>query len=195
MSSTWFKSVRALKTIFTRRSGNFTNYILIAETAESNVINSNGGHDYHEWIMSSGDYDEIMRDVYKSAFYFDNGLNKWKPNAKDGCGFVRMCKKALDKAIESTTIPYNITGYLYWDNNKDFDYIIKLFSNIPNIKKISWYGNDTLITNDVQTYIKYNRRIHSIIKDYKEKVVTEPTTMKFEDWFENHKDWYMIEVE
>lgn len=99
MSSTWFKSLSALKVEIDWHGTGFTytNYVLIAETAESNVVNNNGGHSYHKWIYACGEYDEIMRKVCRGACDFDNGMAKWKPNHKDSVGFIRMVKKHLTK--------------------------------------------------------------------------------------------------
>lgn len=191
MSSTWFKSVTALKvSIPYRNSGlSYDNYVLIAETAESNVTNCNGGHDYHRWIYAEGEYDEVMRKVFAGAISFDNGGCKWKPNKKDSIGFIRACKKALDNAVEATELPYDVTGYVFW-GNKRYDYIFDLFENIEGITKRKFYGDDILVAKDITTYITNKRRINSIIEDYKERVVSEGNAQAFDEWLKNHASWY-----
>ena len=154
MSSTWFKSLSALKiNIDYRGSGiTYTNYILIAETAESNLVNSNGGHDYHKWIFAEGEYEEVMRKVCQGACDFDNGMAKWKPNHKDSVGFIRMVKKALDEAQEvdeNTPIPYYLTGYVLF-HGRVYDKLMDVFENVENIEKKKFYGEDVLIAKTVK---------------------------------------------
>lgn len=192
MSSTWFKSVSALKVKidYYKNSYPYTNYILIAETAESNVTNNNGGHDYHKWILAEGEYDEVMRKVFAGAIDFDNGMSKWKPNHKDSVGFIRMCKKALESAVEATELPYYLTGYVFWGNSKHYNFIFDLFGKMEGIEKRKFYGEDVLVAKDIKTYITSKRRINMMIEDYKERVITEEGTQPFKEWVENHKDWY-----
>ena len=196
MSSTWFKSVSALKVKidYYKNGYPYTNYILIAETAESNVTNYNGGHDYSKHILAEGEYDEVMRKVYAGAVEFDNGLSQWKPNRKDGCGFIRMCKKALDEAVEATELPYYLTGYVFW-GGKHYRYIFDLFEDVEGIEKKKFYGEDVLVAKDIATYITNKRRINMMIEDYKERVISESDTMPFKEWINNHKKWYSFAFE
>lgn len=197
MSSTWFKSVSALKVQIDYRKNGYpcTNYVLIAETAESNVVNHNGGHDYSKWILAEGEYDEVMRKVFAGAIDFDNGMSKWKPNAKDSVGFIRMCKKALETAVEATELPYYLTGYVFWGASKHYGYIFDLFEKVEGIEKRKFYGEDVLVAKDIATYIINKRRINMMIEDYKERVISEANTMPFKDWIVKHKDWYKFAFE
>lgn len=198
MSSTWFKDVRALQTNvhYGKADGGYNeiNYILIANTAESNLYNYNGGHDYNECIIAEGEYFEVMRKVCQIAVDFDSGSAKWKPNNKDSCGFIRMCKKAIESAVETNVIPYNIRAIMMW-NGKKYHYIFELFENKANVIKEKFYGEDCLTTRDVATYTTIKRQIWQMIRDYNERVIDEPTTMSVKDWIENHKSWYKIAFE
>jgi hypothetical protein len=193
MSSTWFKNVRALKTDLhygTAYHFTETGYILIADTAESNVTNDNGGHPYHEWIMAEGTYDEVLRKVCQIAIDFETGMAKWKPNAKDACGFIRMCKKALENAKYADNIPAYLDGYLFWCESKHYAYIVDLFKDKANVeKKMSW-GNEVLTCNHIETYIRTKARINALINDYNDKVISEPNTIGFKEWIEKNKDFY-----
>lgn len=189
MGSTWFKSLSALKLDIVYRDGGYpyTNYLLIAETAESNVTNDNGGHDYHKWIYAEGEYDEIMRKVCQGAVDFDNGMAKWKPNHKDSVGFIRMVKKALENAKEATTIPYYLTGTIFWDTESIYKEFIPLFENVANIEKKKMYGYDALVTEDIKTYIVNKRKINRIIQNYQNSLINPET---FKKWFDTNKDNY-----
>ena len=189
MGSTWFKSVSALKmNIDYRGSGiTYTNYILIAETAESNVYNSNGGHDYHKWIYAEGEYDEVMRKVAVGACDFDNGMAKWKPNHKDSVAFMRMVKKALDEAVEATELPYYLKGYVFWGTSKTYHKFIELFENAEGIVKEKFYGEDVLVAKDIKAYIMSKRKINRMIEDYKESLVSRES---FEDWLGYNEERY-----
>lgn len=191
MSSTWFKGMKAFK-VEIERHKNYTetNYVLVAETAESNVVDYNGGHTYHEWIYASGNYDEVMREVCKNSINFETGMDQWKPNKKDACGFIKICKKALDNAETKETIPAYINANVYYPFSDHFNFIFDLFGNKPNIKKEKMYGSDVLTASDMKTYITVKRQINSLIHDFCERVAFEDTTMKFKDWIENHKEWY-----
>lgn len=194
MSSTWFKSLSALKLDIVYRDGGYpyTNYLLIAETAESNVTNDNGGHDYHKWIYAEGEYDEIMRKVCQGAVDFDNGMAKWKPNHKDSVGFIRMVKKALENAKEATTIPYYLTGTIFWDTESIYKELFPYFENVANIEKKKMYGYDALVTEDIKTYIVNKRKINRIIFNYQNSLINPEM---FKKWFDTNKDNYFIEVE
>ena len=188
MSSTWFKSLSALKiNIDYRGSGiTYTNYILIAETAESNLVNSNGGHDYHKWIFAEGEYEEVMRKVCQGACDFDNGMAKWKPNHKDSVGFIRMVKKALDEAQEvdeNTPIPYYLTGYVLF-HGRVYDKLMDVFENVENIEKKKFYGEDVLIAKTIKSYIINKRKVLKMIEDYKESLVNQES---FEKWLDENK--------
>ena len=192
MSSTWFKSLSALKiNIDYRGSGiTYTNYILIAETAESNLVNSNGGHDYHKWIFAEGEYEEVMRKVCQGACDFDNGMAKWKPNHKDSVGFIRMVKKALDEAQEvdeNTPIPYYLTGYVLF-HGRVYDKLMDVFENVENIEKKKFYGDDVLIAKTIKSYIMAKRKVLKMIEDYKESFVNKET---FEQWLDENKEDYL----
>ena len=189
MSSTWFKSLSALKLDIVYRDGGYpyTNYLLIAETAESNVTNDNGGHDYHKWIYAEGEYDEIMRKVCQGAVDFDNGMAKWKPNHKDSVGFIRMVKKALENAKEATTIPYYLTGTIFWDTESIYKEFIPHFEDVENIEKKKMYGYDALVTEDIKTYIVTKRKINRIIQHYQNSLINPEM---FKKWFDTNKDFY-----
>ena len=191
MSSTWFRNVTALKTKIPFLNDStllYEHYILIAETAESNLYNYNGGHDYNKDIIAEGEYEQVVAKVCTIAPSFDTGSCKWKPNNKDCCGFIRMCKKALDEATESETIPYDVHGIIFW-NHVRYDYIVKMFENQPNIEKIRMYNNDALITHDMKTYIKTKDKIRRMIEDYKE-YICKKTDIKFEDYYNEKKEYY-----
>ena len=193
MSSTWFKNVRALKTDLhfgTTYTYTETGYILIADTAESNVTDDKGGHPYHEWIVASGTFDEVMRKVCMIAVDFETGMAKWKPNAKDAAGFIRMCKKALENAKDAETIPAYLDGILFWCESKHYAYIVELFKDKANIEKKMRWNNEVLVSNHIETYIKTKSKINSLIESYNNGVITEPTTMPFKEWFENQKDYF-----
>lgn len=193
MSTTYFKNVRALKTEKTIYNNYKTNvYLLIVKTAESNVLSNSGKHCYHEWIYASGEYDEVMRKVFNGAINFDVGSDVWKPNKKDSIGFIKICKKALDNAVETTMIPNNIYGTVYWGLNKDFDFIFDVFENKENIMIKYNLGSKILVTKDILTYIEIKRKIDSMIDDYHNKVIYEEGTMKFKEFMEKHKDWYNL---
>jgi hypothetical protein len=132
------------------------NYLLIAETAESNLTNDRGGHDYHEWIYACGTFCDIMKEVCKSAYYFEDGSNKWKPNAKTAEGFIRTCKKALEEAKETDgKMPYYLSGIIYWEENRSkFNEAIEIFSGKENISIKQRYSYRTIETEDIETYIK-----------------------------------------
>jgi hypothetical protein len=189
MSSTWFKSLSALKLDIVYRDGGYpyTNYLLIAETAESNVTNDNGGHDYHKWIYAEGEYDEIMRKVCQGAVDFDNGMAKWKPNHKDSVGFIRMVKKALENAKEATKIPYYLTGTIFWDTESIYKEFIPHLEDVANIEKKKMYGYDALVTEDIKTYIVTKRKINRIIQHYQNSLINPEM---FKKWFDNNKDFY-----
>lgn len=190
MSSTWFKSVSAFKKKihYGKSDGGYDEYgyVLIAETAESNLINYNGGHDYHKWIMSCGDYFSVLRDVCRCAIDFDTGSSQWKPNHKDSCGFIRMCKKALEEAKDKDIIPYNIIGYIFW-GSKQYDYIFDLFGNKENIEIKKQYDGNVMISQDMKTYITIKANVFRMIEDYKDRA---EKVINFKDWINNHKDWY-----
>ena len=188
MSSTWFKSLSALKINidYRGRGITYTNYILIAETAESNLVNSNGGHDYHKWIFAEGEYEEVMRKVCQGACDFDNGMAKWKPNHKDSVGFIRMVKKALDEAQEvdeNTPIPYYLTGYVLF-HGRVYDKLMDVFENVENIEKKKFYGEDVLIAKTIKSYIINKIKVLKMIEDYKESLVNQES---FEKWLDENK--------
>lgn len=196
MSSTWFKSLSAIRIDIDYLGNGITypNYILIAETAESNVINSNGGHDYSKWIYAEGEYDEIMRQVCQGACDFDNGMAKWKPNHKDSVGFIRMVKKALDEADlieEDKPLPYYLTGYILF-HGRVYDELMNVFENVENIEKKKFYGDDVLIAKTIKSYIINKRKVLRMIEDYKDSLVNRES---FENWLVDNKDNYMIQVE
>lgn len=193
MSSTWFKSLSALKVKIDWHGTGFTytNYVLIAETAESNVVNNNGGHDYHKWIYACGEYDEIMRKVCRGACDFDNGMAKWKPNHKDSVGFIRMVKKALDEATEANELPYYLTGYVHFGGGI-YDKFIELFENVEGIEKKKFYGENVLVAKDIKIYIRYKKKIENMIEHYKNSLIGRES---FEDWLDYNKDDYITEIE
>ena len=193
MSSTCFKSVRALKTDISFYDGRFieTNYVLIVETADSNLYNSNGGHDYHEWIYASGNYIEVLREVCRYSIDFDTGIAKWKPNDKDSCGFIRMCKKALKNAKQETTLPYRLRGIIFKDNEKIFNHVFELLKNNENVVAENLFGQNILTSRDIKTYILLKHDIKNMIKDYKENFVKHNASpSSFEEFVEEHKTWY-----
>lgn len=196
MSSTWFKSLSAIRIDIDYRGNGITypNYILIAETAESNVTNSNGGHDYHKWIFAEGEYDEIMRKVCQGACDFDNGMAKWKPNHKDSVGFIRMVKKALDEAElieEDKPLPYYLTGYILF-YGKVYNKLMDAFEDVEGLEKRKFYVNDVLVAKTIKSYIINKRKVLRMIEDYKESFVNRES---FEDWLDENKDSYMIQIE
>ena len=195
MGSTWFKSVRALKTDISFYNGTYTEtqYVLIAETADSNLRNFNGGHDYHEWIYASGNYLNVMRQVCRYSVDFDSGIAKWKPNAKDSCGFIRMCKKALDDAKEATTIPNSILGIIFYgdNDNRVFRSIIDLYKDKANVVVKKMYGNDVLTSQDLKTYILISRDVENMKDDYKNNFFRHNACPSFfNEWIEEKKEWY-----
>jgi hypothetical protein len=170
MSSTWFNNVRALKKECNNGIWQETKYILIANTAESNVYNNNGGHDYHEGIIAFGTYEQVMREIGSWAYQFDNGVNKWKPNHKDSVGFMKVCKKALQEAESAIKIPYNINGIIMWQTHNQFEYIFDLYANTENVKQKTMYNDLVLYTDDIETYINVKGEINRMIQDYKEYI-------------------------
>lgn len=196
MSSTWFKSLSAIRIDIDYRGTGITypNYILIAETAESNVTNNRGGHDYHKWIYAEGEYDEIMRQICQSAYNFDNGMAQWKPNHKDSVGFIRMVKKALDEAEiieEDKPLPYYLTGYILF-HGRVYDKLMSVFENVEGIEKKKFYGEDVLVAKTIKSYIINKRKVLRMIEDYKESLVNRES---FEDWLDYNKDNYTIQIE
>lgn len=196
MSSTWFKSLSAIRIDIDYRGTGITypNYILIAETAESNVINDRGGHDYHKCIYAEGEYDEIMRNVCQGAYNFDNGMAKWKPNHKDSVGFIRMVKKALDEAElveEDKPLPYYLTGYILF-HGRVYNKLMDVFEDIEGIEKRKFYGEDVLVAKTIKSYIINKRKVLRMIEDYKESLVNRES---FEDWLDYNKDNYTIQIE
>jgi hypothetical protein len=165
-------------------------YLLIAETAESNLINDRGGHDYHRWIYSSGTFYDIMKEVCQSAYYFEDGSNKWKPNAKTAEGFIRTCKKALEEAKETDgKMPYYLSGIIYWEENRSkFNEAIEIFSGKENISIKQRYSYRTIETEDIETYIKAKQTLDNMRVNYLE---SEAHNVKsFKEWFEENKRWY-----
>ena len=196
MSSTWFKSLSAIRIDIDYRGTGITypNYILIAETAESNVTNDRGGHDYHKWIYAEGEYDEIMRQICQSAYNFDNGMAKWKPNHKDSVGFIRMVKKALDEAEiikEDKPLPYYLTGYILF-HGRVYNKLMNVFENVEGVEKRKFYGEDVLVAKTIKSYIINKRKVTRMIEDYKESLVNRES---FEDWLDYNKDNYTIQIE
>ena len=196
MSSTWFKSLSAIRIDIDYRGTGITypNYILIAETAESNVTNDRGGHDYHKWIYAEGEYDEVMRKVCQGACDFDNGMAKWKPNHKDSVGFIRMVKKALDEAEiieEDKPLPYYLTGYILF-YGRVYNKLMDAFENVEGVEKRKFYGEDVLAAKTIKSYIINKRKVLRMIEDYKESLVNRES---FEDWLDYNKDNYMIQIE
>ena len=196
MSSTWFKSLSAIRIDIDYRGTGITypNYILIAETAESNVTNNRGGHDYHKWIYAEGEYDEIMRQICQSAYNFDNGMAKWKPNHKDSVGFIRMVKKALDEAElieEDKPLPYYLTGYILF-YGRVYNKLMDVFEDVEGVEKRKFYGEDVLVAKTIKSYIINKRKVTRMIEDYKESLVNRES---FEDWLDYNKDNYTIEIE
>jgi hypothetical protein len=186
MSSTWFRKVYAIKTDIEHGSDQYrytrTGYILIAETAESNVVDDNGGHPYNAHIISSGEYDNVLKDVCESAYYFDLGMNKWKPHSKDSAGFIRICKKALEAATYADKLPYNVTGYLMflYKGNPAHEQIRRLFRGVPNASVKTFYGSKVLVTDDVKTFISAKGLINRIFRDYLDQ---QTDYSKFGDWW------------
>ena len=196
MSSTWFKSLSAIRIDIDYRGNGITypNYILIAETAESNVTNSNGGHDYHKWIYAEGEYEEVMRKVCQGACDFDNGMAKWKPNHKDSVGFIRMVKKALDEAEiieEDKPLPYYLTGYILF-NGRFYNKLMNVFENVENVEKKKFFGDDVLIAKTIKSYIINKRKVLRMIEDYEHSLINKES---FEKWLDENKDNYMIQIE
>jgi hypothetical protein len=196
MSSTWFKSLSAIRIDIDYHGNGITypNYILIAETAESNVTNDRGGHDYHKWIYAEGEYDEIMRKVCQGACDFDNGMAKWKPNHKDSVGFIRMVKKALDEAElieEDKPLPYYLTGYILF-YGRVYNKLMEVFEDVEGVEKRKFYGEDVLVAKTIKSYIINKRKVLRMIEDYKESLVNRES---FEDWLDYNKDNYTIQIE
>ena len=187
MSSTWFKSMEAIKINFKNFWGyEEEHYLLIAETAESNLTNDRGGHDYHRWIYSSGTFYDIMKEVCKSAYYFEDGSSKWKPNAKTAEGFIRICKKALEEAKETDgKIPYYLSGIMFWGDGKKLNHIIEIFKDKENVELKTRYNSPVLETKDIETYIKTKKIIQELIESYNQS--GEHKTKSFKDWFEENK--------
>ena len=127
-------------------------------------------------------YDEVMRKVCSIAVYFETGMAKWKPNKKDACGFIRMCKKALEEAKQEEFIPSYLTGYCFWGMSNYYNHIIKLFGNRNHLKQDVRYGETVLTCNHIETYIKTKHTINSLINLYKDKLVVDPNSISFEDW-------------
>ena len=189
MSSTWFKSMEAIKCNYKTWYGTMeTGYLLIAETAESNVINDNGGHDYHRWIYAYGDYYEVIQQVCRLSYNFDTGMDKWKPNHKSSEGFIRTCKKALESAKEMDKLPYYLEGIIYWQGNKEFDYLFDIFKDKENIEIKTRYSCSTIETKDVITFIKTKSVILKLIEDYKDS--KHHNVIQFKDWFDENKKYY-----
>lgn len=193
MSSTWYRKVYAIKTDIEHGSEKYrytrTGYILIAETAESNVTNNNGGHPYSAHIIAFGEYDNVLRDVCESAYYFDLGMSKWKPHSKDSAGFIRTCKKALEAATYADKLPYNVTGHLMFlhKGNKAHEQIRRFFRVVPNVSVKAFYGSKTLVTDDVKTFILAKGLINRIFRDYLDQ---QTDYSKFGDWWVSRSHEY-----
>ena len=175
MSSTWFRGMRAIKK--TLDTGyNLDNpysedkYILIADTAESNLTTATGAHPYHEWIYASGSYSDVMRRVCEFSYSFEDGSDKWKPHAKDAAGFIKSCKKALLSAKEMDYIPCNINAVLIWgDPDSAGGTRRELFDTLESFKtvrKVNHYGSTCYVTDYVETYIRAKALVDYVIREY-----------------------------
>lgn len=174
MSSTWFRGMRAIKK--TLDTGyNLDNpykedkYILIADTAESNLFTDTGAHIYHEWIYASGSYSEVMRRVCEFSYAFEDGSDKWKPHAKDAAGFIKSCKKALLSAKELDYIPCNINAVLLWrvpDTDGARKELSDKLESFKTVRKVKQYGSICYVTDYVETYIRAKALVDCVVREY-----------------------------
>ena len=128
-----------------------------------------------------------MKEVCKSAYYFEDGSNQWKPNAKTAEGFIRTCKKALEEAKETDgKMPYYLSGIIYWEENRSkFNEAIEIFSGKENISIKQRYSCKTIETENIETYIKAKQTLDSMRKNYLESDAH--NIKSFKEWFEENK--------
>lgn len=192
MSSTWFRGVRAISCELecgTDMNNPYkrTGYILIADTAESNVTTDSGAHPYSEWIYAAGEYDEVMKNVCRHSYNFETGADKWKPHHKDAAGFIRICKKALEGAKQQELIPCGIFPSLLW-NTKDDSYkaLKDLLRKVPTVQETTRYGDTCFTTDFVETYIRASYLVGSVMKNYRETVFRTEEPVNFDKWFNKY---------
>lgn len=166
MSSTWIKSVKAFKTNDERKNEKF---VFFLETAESNVTSDNGGHVYHEWLFTSGDYFDVMRDVLKIAFDFEGGMAKWKPANKTPEGFIRTCRKALKNAFEVETLSLPVR-FAYCDgDNKELKEIFEILAKYPSVKITYDYLGVHLESLEILAICKIRNFLDGLKRNYGKK--------------------------
>lgn len=187
MSSTWFNEVTAVRNSKIHFSE--YEYILFANCAESNCFDLNGKHFYEKRIIGWGTYDQILRQIYSFAYEFDIGLSYWKPNRKDGCGFVKMCKKALNEAIVSDKMSLN--GKIYVSKNYEwlFDVFKDKFSKYENWRIVNQGQDKYFETDNIDAYIHFRMLITRIMQDFQMEVENQ-TTLTVQDFYNQHEDWY-----
>jgi hypothetical protein len=182
MSYTLFRSLEAFKTEISFS----TNYILIADMAESNVFNSDGTLFYTKQIIADGEYHEVLQKVFNYALHFDTGVFKWRPNHKDCCGFIKMCKKALNNAVTATELPPYVIGDIFYAFSES-NCIVDAITNIPKVETVIDDGIKYLRTKDIATYVILKRGVNQIIQKYKEKLFSEfSTSSQFRRWVEKN---------
>lgn len=192
MSSTWFRGMRAISCEMdcgTDMNNPYkrTGYILIADTAESNVTTDSGAHPYSEWIYAAGEYDDIVKQVCEGSYNFETGMDKWKPHHKDAAGFIRSCKKALENAEQRSCIPAGVYPQLFWAcDTPDNKPLLDVLESVPTLRKVKRYGDFCFTTDFVETYIRARMLIDSVFRRYREDIYLKADSIDFGKWFDEY---------
>lgn len=189
MSSTIFRKVRAVKSEITgtyRNGLEYTDtvYVLLAETAESNVYNADGSRCFIWSVYAYGSYLDVVKKVCLNAYYFEDGCSCGM--AKSAESFIRKCKKALEDAETATELPCGVLGYISGIEHK---FVFDAVKNHPGVKTSKWYGEEVLYCRDVAAFVTINSKISGLLKMYQRSVLREPDTATLEDWCNRHPDW------
>lgn len=167
MSSTWFKNIRAFKSKITTPYARDL-YVMLAETAESNVIANDGSHVYQESFFLSGDYYEIMKEVCKMSYHFEGGELKWKPSNKTPEGFIRTNRKVLETAMETEELPYPVK-FAYCCDNRELTQIFEVLASYPAVKLVCNYLGTQLESSNIITIYKIRAFLNELEANYGRK--------------------------
>lgn len=146
MGSTYFRKVEVVKTEFyPYLDKTFTDnvYVVFFETAESNVRNYNGGLCWHKYIWKIGTYSEVMRDICRMSYEFEDGICQWKPANKTPEGFIHTCRKAIKDAVMQDKLNCEESFINTFDDG--INELLKKFGELDGVEYQTYFDNGGIL--------------------------------------------------
>lgn len=171
MSATYFKNVKVFKKMYSpfANSPEYKDsaYVMVVETAESNVRGPKNALCWHEWIFAIGTYSEIMRKVCSASYEFEICLAQWKPIQKTPEGFIHTCRNIIKNAEEKDTLHTSFNFICSEGENDPINELIVKMGEVEGLRLNKSFGSYALASNDIELIYFANSFVRMCKDNYK----------------------------